>query len=476
MSVAIRTITRIQDADDLNVTLGAGVDEYALCWDNDTSKFVLRVMSSGLAADGSVTGATASAQPFTVGISLADTTTATTGVVFKGAGRFIHNFHHPTGNTAVPQGLNTFVGVNAGNFTMGSTATEIEHGSYNSSLGTATLYALTTGTGNVAIGTYALYSNTTGQSNCAFGYRALFTNTTGDSNLAIGTQAMEKTATGASYNVAIGRVSLFSMLTASYNVAVGCAALYSNTTGSNNIAVGGGALYSNTTGSNNVAIGFRAGRFQADGATSLTDPENSIYIGDQCRGYDNTDTNVIVIGYTAIGLGANTTVIGNTSTTAATIYGAHLANLTDATTNALVPMLTLTKNVTGAGVGAAGLGPALVFQAESSTTDGVQQARIAALWNDATHATYKADLVGYASDSGGEREIWRGRGSGSAAAIGFLGATPAARIAHVPDAKTDYGAGDLDTEGEVITAINTLNGTINTILATLETFGLHAAA
>jgi hypothetical protein len=42
MSVAVRTITRLQDADDINVTLGAGVDEYALCWDNDTAKFVLR--------------------------------------------------------------------------------------------------------------------------------------------------------------------------------------------------------------------------------------------------------------------------------------------------------------------------------------------------------------------------------------------------------------------------------------------------
>jgi len=42
MSVALRTITRLQDADDINVSLGAGVDEYALSWDNDTAKFVLR--------------------------------------------------------------------------------------------------------------------------------------------------------------------------------------------------------------------------------------------------------------------------------------------------------------------------------------------------------------------------------------------------------------------------------------------------
>ena len=42
MSVAVRTITRLQDADDINVTLGAGVDEYALVYDHDTARFVLR--------------------------------------------------------------------------------------------------------------------------------------------------------------------------------------------------------------------------------------------------------------------------------------------------------------------------------------------------------------------------------------------------------------------------------------------------
>ena len=87
MSVALRTITRLQDADDINVSLGAGVDEYALCWDNDTAKFVLRAMSGGgvtdhgaltgladddhtqyLLATGARTGASSQAQTFTGGI------------------------------------------------------------------------------------------------------------------------------------------------------------------------------------------------------------------------------------------------------------------------------------------------------------------------------------------------------------------------------------------------------------------------
>ncbi|MCK4328804.1 hypothetical protein KAX02_03070, partial [candidate division WOR-3 bacterium] len=68
-------------------------------------------------------------------LELEMTTSADTGVIYKGADKFIHNFQHPTGDTAVPVGENIFIGVNAGNFTMGSTATEAYQGSYNSAIG-----------------------------------------------------------------------------------------------------------------------------------------------------------------------------------------------------------------------------------------------------------------------------------------------------------------------------------------------------
>ncbi len=68
MSVAIRTATRIQDQDDAP-SLGAGQDGYALTWDNASGAFVATALTgSGLAADGSVTGATSQAQAFTNGI------------------------------------------------------------------------------------------------------------------------------------------------------------------------------------------------------------------------------------------------------------------------------------------------------------------------------------------------------------------------------------------------------------------------
>lgn len=68
MSVAIRAITRLQDGDDAP-SLGAGQDGYALTWDNASGAFVATALSaSGLAADGSVTGATSAAQAFTAGV------------------------------------------------------------------------------------------------------------------------------------------------------------------------------------------------------------------------------------------------------------------------------------------------------------------------------------------------------------------------------------------------------------------------
>jgi hypothetical protein len=69
-----------------------------------------------------------------------------------------------------------------------------------------------------------------------------------------------------------------------------------------------------------------------DGVTRLTAPTNSIYIGVNARGNSVTETNAIVIGSTALGLGSNTTVIGNSSTTFTSIPAGNFAIGT--TTNA----------------------------------------------------------------------------------------------------------------------------------------------
>jgi hypothetical protein len=116
-------------------------------------------------------------------------------------------------------------------------------------------------------------------------------------NTCVGTGAMAATATGTN-TVAVGNTSLAAL-----------------TSGVGNTAIGGLAAVNLTTGSYNIAVGIGAGRYHSDGATALTDPENSIYIGALCRGQNNSDNNSIVIGYSAIGKGANTAVWGNTSVT-----------------------------------------------------------------------------------------------------------------------------------------------------------------
>jgi hypothetical protein len=144
------------------------------------------------------------------------TTTSSTGVIGFGGSRFLHNYAKP-GSI----GGNTFVGRQAGNFSMGGLNSQ--DGSYNT-----------------AVGNQSMVSNTTGYFNMASGAGSLAANGTGFQNTAIGTSSMGSTTTG------------------SNNAASGFQSLYANQVGSNNTASGALSLYSNT-GSNNIGLGFNAG-------------------------------------------------------------------------------------------------------------------------------------------------------------------------------------------------------------------------
>jgi hypothetical protein len=147
---------------------------------------------------------------------------------------------------------------------------------------------------NTALGASSLIGNTTGLSNTASGYCTLRLNTTGSNNSASGRAAMEL-----------------------------------NTTGSNNTAVGYAALQFNTTGSNNAAFGQNAGRYAVDGG-NLTTVANSTFIGYNTRAQSDYNTNSIVIGFSAIGEGSNSTVIGNSSTTLTRLHGKTFTKSLDA--------------------------------------------------------------------------------------------------------------------------------------------------
>lgn len=209
-------------------------------------------------------------------------------------------------------------------------------GNENNAFGYQALFSNTTGSNNNAVGQNSLYSNTTGNNNAAFGRNALFANTTGSGNTASGFNSLTDNTTGAS-NTAYGQDSLGNNTIGSSNVALGVSALVANTTGgantalgfgslfsslsaNNNAGIGGESLYSITSGDNNVAVGYRAGRFSSS-AAELTSADNSVLVGYDTRPNASGETNQIVIGHGAVGLGSNTAVLGNDSIATTALKG-----------------------------------------------------------------------------------------------------------------------------------------------------------
>jgi hypothetical protein len=131
-----------------------------------------------------------------------------------------------------------------------------------------------------------------------------------------------------STNTRVGAGALNGNTTGDFSTAIGRDAMNQQTTGRANTAIGNDALRHNVLGSDNVAVGRQSARFIADGTTSLTNVSNGVFIGQNTRALSNNSNNEIVIGNTAIGLGSNTTVLGNTSTTATAIYGRLLLGTT----------------------------------------------------------------------------------------------------------------------------------------------------
>jgi hypothetical protein len=204
-------------------------------------------------------------------LGLPHTTNSTTGVITFGGNRFLHNFGWE----------NTFVGENAGNFTVS--------GSFNSAIGAAALYSNSTGTANTASGHSALKFNTSGSANTATGFQAMFNNSIGSGNTASGDRA------------------LFANQTGGYNTAMGGSALLSNTNGVSNTALGYGAgltidvANANTEGSNNTFLGTNSGpgtlaqlvNATAIGANAVVSQDNSLVLG-SIAGVNGATSSVMV--------------------------------------------------------------------------------------------------------------------------------------------------------------------------------------
>ncbi len=225
-------------------------------------------------------------------LELEDTTTSTTGVIYKGANRFIHNYYDPDGNGVggpIPDGKNTFVGVDAGNFTMGSTATQTYHSSYNTAVGYQALYSNTTGYYNSAIGAISLRTNTTGVSNTGIGWGTLFSNLNGSSNVGLGMAALFANTSGTG-NFGLGATSLRYNTIGSYNIGIGTNALFRTVTGSANVGIGSfaGQGASGNSYNNNTLIGYGSGY-------SLTTGSSDVFLGYKSGYNQTTNSNLLII-------------------------------------------------------------------------------------------------------------------------------------------------------------------------------------
>lgn len=203
-------------------------------------------------------------------------------------------------------------------------------------------------TTNLAVGANALAATITGGvHNTAIGSGCGANITSGTENTFLGYAVGTNVNTGG-YNCSIGTSSLNQNQSGNFNTAMGYGALQ-NTTASNNTAVGISALGNITTGALNTAVGREAGNFQADGTTALTTANNSVYLGRDTRG-TQSDSNSVVIGYQAIGLGANKTVIGTSSTTETKLFGQLTLDATACISASTATSLAL-KTVVPAGTG-----------------------------------------------------------------------------------------------------------------------------
>jgi hypothetical protein len=143
---------------------------------------------------------------------------------------------------------------------------------------------------------------------------------------AVGAGALNANTSGIE-NTAIGYFTLSLNISGSNNTALGYFALRSSTQASNT-AIGSTSFYNLTSGQNNTALGRNSARYIADGSTSLTIAQQSIFIGAETKALADSQTNQIVIGYNAIGLGSNSVVLGNSSITLTALRGNVLINTT----------------------------------------------------------------------------------------------------------------------------------------------------
>jgi len=200
--------------------VGASGSDIILKVGNNGATEAMRILFDGKIGIGTVTP---NQQLEITGNFRLPVTTATTGIIYSGANRFIHNYGTD----------NVFLGVNAGNLTLSGA-------NQNTGIGVSALQGLTSGDYNTASGYGALNDTTTGSNNSAFGWAALYNNVTGDNNTAFGASALQNLY-NSNANSGFGVGAVANSSTGGYNSGFGYQSLNSNSDGIYNTAIGSNA-------------------------------------------------------------------------------------------------------------------------------------------------------------------------------------------------------------------------------------------
>ena len=218
------------------------------------------------------------------------------------------------------------IGRNSTTFNIFSSLPDGSSGAPNIIVGTGGKYLTRTfgaeGSNNIYFGFSAGFNSTTAQSNIYVGPSAGYNTTDGSRNVAIGFSALSYSTTGHN-NVAVG-ASAGSGMSGVYNVAIGANALLADYNGGySNTAIGCNSFMwlNNSTAANNVALGDSSGRWYGLSNSNLTNAQGSLFIGAGSKPDNDGESNQIVIGSGSLGLGSNTTVLGNSLTTKTYLAG-----------------------------------------------------------------------------------------------------------------------------------------------------------
>ena len=213
-----------------------------------------------------------------------------TGSNFSGydphySGPFLHDFNYGNNGTVITEGDNVFLGVNAGNFSMGENATHSWEASYNIAIGTQSFYNNKRGYNNTAMGAWALHELQWGRDNVAIGSASLMNLLTDNHNTAIGGNVLRTLESGHG-NIGIGTYSDYFLQDGSDNITIGYISMAYSTKHSNTVAIGSyTGMRSNTSGS--ILLGHTAGYY--------CNTDDRIIIDNQLRSNANEELNKSII-------------------------------------------------------------------------------------------------------------------------------------------------------------------------------------